>query len=196
MTILTSALLPILQNIVASAAYDKVKNIMYADDDSDNDAFRKVMREAFVSAVKKTKKDANDVQIEKTEREEFRYYQKVIIDEIVLLEPTDKKKYINQDLYIAFKNEVMKRQDALSGLSLALAQECVKTAQENESLLTQLLGDVTEIKDDIKTIKESVTKQPKTFEEMSSNLRGVDRCLADDYHIEAPLSFVKLSLSA
>jgi len=184
MTILTSALLPILQNIVASAAYDKVKNIMYADDDSDNDAFRKVMREAFVDAVKKTKKDANDVQIKKTEREEFRYYQKVIIDEIVLLEPTDKKKYINQDLYIAFKNEVMKRQDALSGLSLALAQECVKTAQKNESLLTQLLGDVTEIKDDIKIIKESVTKQPKTFKEMSSNLRGIDRYLADDYHIE------------
>ena len=71
MTILTSALLPILQNIVASAAYDIVKNIMYADDDSDNDAFRKVMREAFVDAVKKTKKDANDVQIKKTEREEF-----------------------------------------------------------------------------------------------------------------------------
>ena len=122
MTILLTALLPILQSIVAAAAYDKVKNIMYADDGSDNDAFRKVMREAFVDAVKKTRKDANDVQIEKTEREEFRYYQKVIIDEIVHLEPTDKKKYINQDLYTAFKYEIMKRQDALSGLNLALAQ--------------------------------------------------------------------------
>ena len=184
MTIITTALLSILQSILASAAYNNVKNIMYADDGSDNDAFRKVMREAFVAAVKKTKKDANDFQIEKTEREEFRYYQKVIIDEIVHLEPTDKKKYINQDLYIAFKDEVMKRQDALSGLNLALAQECVKTAQENESLLTQLLGDVNEIKDDVKTIKGLVTKQPKTFKEISTNLRGVDRYLADDYHIE------------
>lgn len=184
MTILLTALLPILQSIVAAAAYDKVKNIMYADDGSDNDAFRKVMREAFVDAVKKTRKDANDVQIEKTEREEFRYYQKVIIDEIVHLEPTDKKKYINQDLYTAFKYEIMKRQDALSGLNLALAQECLKTVQKNGSLITQLLGDVTEIKDDVKIIKETVTKQPKTFKEMSSNLRGVDRFLTDEYHIE------------
>ncbi len=184
MTILTSALLPILQNIVASAAYDKVKNIMYADDDSDNDAFRKVMREAFVSAIKKTKKDANDVQIEKTEREEFRYYQKVIKDEIIRLEPPERKRYVNKELYEAFKNEVLKRQETLNGLNLALAQECLKTAQENKTHLTLLLSDVSDMKDDIQTIKESVTKQPKTFEEMSSNLRGVDRCLADDYHIE------------
>lgn len=184
MTILTSALLPILQNILASATYDKVKNIMYADDDSDNDAFRKVMREAFVSAVKKTKKDANDVQIEKTEREEFRYYQKVIKDEIIRLEPPERKRYVNKELYEAFKNEVLKRQETLNGLNLALAQECLKTAQENKTHLTLLLSDVSDMKDDIQTIKESVTKQPKTFEEMSSNLRGVDRCLADDYHIE------------
>lgn len=184
MTILTSALLPILQNILASATYDKVKNIMYADDDSDNDAFRKVMREAFVSAVKKTKKDANDVQIEKTEREEFRYYQKVIKDEIIRLEPPERKRYVNKELYEAFKNEVLKRQETLNGLNLALAQECLKTAQGNKTHLTLLLSDVSDMKDDIQTIKESVTKQPKTFEEMSSNLRGVDRCLADDYHIE------------
>lgn len=183
-TLLTTGIIPILHSILAAAAYDKVKNIMYADDGSENDAFRKVMREAFVAAVKKTRKEANDVQIEKTERDEFRYYQKVIKDEIIHLEQSDRKKYVDKELYEAFRYEVLKRQDALSGLNLALAQECLKIAQENELLLTQLLSDVLEIKDDIQTIKATVTKQPKTFKEMSSNLRGVDRYLADDYHIE------------
>lgn len=184
LTILTTALLPILQSILASALYGKVKNIMCDDDGSDNDAFRKVMRKAFVAAVKNTRKDANDVQIEKTEQEEFRYYQKVIIDEIVHMKPTDRKKYIDKNLYEAFKYEVMQSQYALSHLNLTLAQECVKMGQENALLLTELLNDVTEIKDDIQTIKETIIKQPKTFKEMSSNLRGVERYLVDDYHIE------------
>ena len=141
--------LPILQSVLAAAAYEEIKNVMYADDGSDNDAFRKVMREAFVDAVKKVRKDANDAQIEKAEQEEFRYYQKVIIDEIVHLEPTDRKKYINQELYTAFKYEVMKRQAALQHLNISLAQECMKAEARNSMLLEQLINSVTDISNSV-----------------------------------------------
>ena len=191
MTILSTALLPILQSIVASAAYDKVKNIMCADDGSDNDAFRKVMREAFTDAVKKVRRDSSDATQKKTVADEFRYYLRVLIDDLVKLEPSARKKYIENDLYDAFREEVLNRQDALQHINIALSQAAIQGQQEYARVIDNMheltvaankkLDGITE---DVQSIKEIVKKQPKSFAELSSNLRGIDKYLVGKYHIK------------
>jgi hypothetical protein len=52
--------LPVLQSLVASSISNIALKDLYSNDGSDNDAFRKIMREAFNDAVKKTRKDDND----------------------------------------------------------------------------------------------------------------------------------------
>ena len=130
--------LPVLQSLVATGISEVALRNLYADDGSDNDAFRKIMREAFVDAVKRVRKDASDKMQKKYAVDEFRYYQKALIDELVKMEPVDRKTYIEKDLHQTFKEEVMKRQDALQHISMALAQEAVQHQKEYARIIDDM----------------------------------------------------------
>lgn len=119
-----------LKSLVATGISQVVLKNLYADDGSDNDAFRKIMREAFSNAVKKVRKFSTDSQQQNYVTNEFRFYQRVLIDELVKMEPVDRKKYIENTLYDAFKAEVMKRPDALQHFNMALAQEAVRNSEQ------------------------------------------------------------------
>lgn len=149
-------ILPILLNIIASASYDGIKNLMSEVDNSDNDLFRKEMRKAFVKAVKKVRKETNKPKLAEDEESEFKYYQKVILDDIVKLEPTEKKKYINQQLYSAFKDELLKRKSVLTTLNFSVAQECLKHQHEYENILDELSVSVSEVKRIVSDVKGSL----------------------------------------
>ena len=144
--------LPVLQSLVATGISQVAMADLYSDDGSENDAFRKIMREAFTDAVKKVRKDANDISQTNTIKNEFKYYQKVLIEELIKLEPIDRKKYIEQDLYLAFKSEVMKRQDALQNISLKLAQFAMQNQQQYVNVINdmrQLIVETNQKLDDI-----------------------------------------------
>lgn len=83
--------LPVLQSLVATGISQVALLDMYSDDGSENDDFRRIMREAFTDAVKRVRKDSNDTQQKATIANEFKYYQKVLIDELIKMEPTDRK---------------------------------------------------------------------------------------------------------
>lgn len=121
--------LPVLQSLVATGISQVALADLYSDDGSDNDEFRKIMREAFTNAVKKVRKESSDAAQKNTIVNEFRFYQKVLIDDLVKLEPTDRKKYIEQELYSAFKSELLKSEEALQHISLKLAQEATRNQQ-------------------------------------------------------------------
>ena len=183
--------LPVLQSLVATGISHIALKDLYSDDGSDNDAFRKIMREAFADAVRKVRKDSSDAIQKNTVSNEFRYYQKVLIDDLVKFEPIDRKKFIEQDLYVAFKAEVLKREDALQHISMTLTQVAIQRQQEYAGVIDNMhelmvaanrkLDGITE---DVQSIKEIVKKQPKSFAELSSNLRGVDKHLVGEYHIK------------
>lgn len=130
--------LPVLQSLVATGISHVALADLYSDDGSDNDEFRKIMREAFTNAVKKVRKDSSDATQKKTIVNEFRFYQKVLIDDLVKLEPTDRKKYIEQTLYSAFKSEVLKSEEALQHISIKLAQE----AAHNQQIYVQVIDNL------------------------------------------------------
>lgn len=151
---LKEGILPIIQNIFSSYLFDRIKDLISEDDGSENDAFRKEMREAFVRAVKKVKVNADDQLIEKYKNNEFKYYQKVALEEYIKLQPSDKKKFINQDLYNAFKFEIEQKTEILQNLSLSVAQECLNNQQIYSTLLSQLCESIPEIKQSIDAIWE------------------------------------------
>ena len=183
--------LPVLQSLVASGISHMALKDLYSDDGSDNDAFREIMREAFTDAVKNTRKEDCDATQKIIVANEFRYYRKVLIDDLVKFEPVDRKKYIEQELYAAFKAEVLKREDAIQHINMTLAQAAIQEQQKYVEVIDNMhelmvtanrkLDGITE---DVQSIKEIVKKQPKSFEELSSNLRGVDKHLVGVYHIK------------
>ena len=75
--------LPVLQSLVATGISQVALADLYSDDGSDNDEFRSIMREAFTNAVKKVRKDSSDAAQKNTVVNEFRFYQKVLIDDLV-----------------------------------------------------------------------------------------------------------------
>lgn len=183
--------LPILQSMIATAISNEALKFLDSDDGSDNDAFRKVMREAFVDAVKNVKGRIDDNTQKNYATNEFRYYLKVLIDDLVKLEPVDKKKYIEQDLYAAFKTEVLKRKEALLHINVTLTQEAVrnqlmyaKAIDDMNQLIIETNQKIDNFSADVQTVKEFVANQQKTFKEISSNLRGIDKYLAKEYHVK------------
>ena len=130
--------LPVLQSLVATGIGQVALADLYSDDGSENDAFRKIMREAFTDAVKKGRKDANETSQSNTITNEFKYYQKVLIDELINLEPADRKKYIEQKLYETFKAEVLKREDALKQINMKLAQVAVQNQQKYAQIIDEM----------------------------------------------------------
>lgn len=136
--------LPVLQSLVATGISQVALSDMYSDDGSDNDVFRRIMREAFTDAVKKVRKDSNDAQQKATITNEYRYYQKVLIDELIKMEPADRKKYIEQDLYTAFKEEILKREDFLQNINMKLAQVAVQNQQHYIQMIDEMHQMLTE----------------------------------------------------
>ena len=130
--------LPVLQSLVATGISQVALDDLYSDDGSDNDAFRKIMREAFADAVKKVRKDNNDAANGNTTKNEFRFYQKVLIEELINLEPADRKKYIELKLYEVFKAEVLKREDALKQINMKLAQVAVQNQQKYAQIIDEM----------------------------------------------------------
>lgn len=136
--------LPVLQSLVATGISQVALSDMYSDDGSENDDFRRIMREAFADAVKKVRKDTNDAQQKVTITNEFRYYQKVLIDELIKMEPTDRKRYIEHELYTAFKEEVFKRADFLQNINMKLAQVAVQNQQQYILMIDEMHQMLTE----------------------------------------------------
>ena len=130
--------LPVLKSLVATGIGQVALADLYSDDGSENDAFRKIMREAFADAIKEVRKDANETSQSNTITNEFKYYQRVLIDELINLEPADRKKYIEQKLYEAFKAEVLKREDALKQINMKLAQVAVQNQQKYAQIIDEM----------------------------------------------------------
>lgn len=130
--------LPVLQSLVATGISQIALSDMYSDDGSDNNDFRRIMREAFVEAVKITRKDSSDVSRKSMVTNEFRYYQKVLIDELVKMESPDRKRYIEHDLYEAFKTEVLKREDFINNLNTRLVQIAVQNQQQYAKVIDNM----------------------------------------------------------
>lgn len=130
--------LSVLKNIITTGISQAVQSDLYSDDGSDNDAFRKIMREAFVEAVKKVKKEGNDTLQNNYIQNEFRHYRKVLLDDLVKLESVERKKYIEQDLYAAFKAEILKREEALQHVSMAIVQAAVQNQQKNAQIIEEM----------------------------------------------------------
>lgn len=97
--------LPVLQSIIAAGIYDYLKAECILPSDTLSLSFDDSVKEALCRAIKRYKKVDTD-QAEKQSQEEIRYYLKVLKDDIVNLEPVERKTYIEKNLYKYFKEEV------------------------------------------------------------------------------------------
>ena len=139
-------ILPVLQSIIGSRCNDSL-NEWINDDKYEGDPFRKIMMDAFCAAVSRVKGDAPIIQQDYL-KEDFDAYLDYISQELIKLKPGQRISYIEEDLYNAFKEEVLKRQDALEHVNLLLAQECLRVSAANHSLIEDFGKDIKSIKDD------------------------------------------------
>lgn len=174
--------LPVLQSLVATGISQVALLDMYSDDGSENDDFRRIMREAFTDAVKRVRKDSNDTQQKATIANEFKYYQKVLIDELIKMEPTDRKKYIEQELYTTFKEEVLKRGDFLQNINMKLAQVAIQKQQQYILIIDKMHQLLTETYQKLDTIITDSLKKSALTGLCPSSITDAE----DDYALYIP----------
>ena len=119
-------ILPVLQSIVASLFYDVAKNGIFAKEVDVSLSFDESLKDAFCRAVVKVRNDDDCNLKTKYTQDEFKYYQKVIKDELIGLEPTERNIYVEKTLYKAFKEEVRKSPNAMHQFTFDLVIECRK----------------------------------------------------------------------
>ena len=162
--------LPVLQGVIASGIYEYLKEECTLLHDKLSLSFDESVTEALCRAIKRYK-DIDSDKAEALSHDKIRFYLRVLKDDIIGLEPVDRKKYINNNLYKLFKEEVKKSTTALRHLSLELMKDCKKQQIEilnnlnsvqtkTEQIIENtevLLEDTKEIKVDLKLIKSSLS---------------------------------------
>ena len=129
--------LPIIQNVIASGIYEYLKTECLLPSDTLSLTFDNSVKEALCRAVKKNKKiDRNDAEI--FTDSEFRFYFRVLKDDLINLEPIDRKTYINHNLYKTFVDEVKKSPTAMQHLSLGLIRKSVTLQRQTLSVIEGL----------------------------------------------------------
>ena len=157
-TILGNVGLAILKALVTKGVGRVLEKDLFTDDGTDSDVFRGIMREAFVDAVKKVRKDLPDATQKKYETDEFRYYQKALLDELCKLDSVERKTFIEKDLYIAFKNELLNRQDGLAHVNMAMASECLGQLQVFNEKIENLGKEMADVKNGLTTMSDKLKK--------------------------------------
>ena len=91
--------LPVIQSLIASGIYEYLKDECLLPSDSLSLTFDNSVKEALCRAVKKYKAiDRDDAEI--FADSEFSYYFRVLKDDLLNLEPINRKIYIYQNLYL------------------------------------------------------------------------------------------------
>lgn len=132
-------MLPIIQSIVASWTYDVMNNCLSSQNEKTSITLDDSLHQAMCRAVERVV-SGNDVAKAKYSSEEIRYYKKVLYDELIKLEPADRKKYVSKEIYEAFREEAKKSPNILNNITYSLIVECRKTQQESISVIADLVS--------------------------------------------------------
>ena len=171
-------ILPVLQSVIASGIYEYLKEECLMPNDKLSLSFEKCVTEALCRAIQRYKNFDKD-KADALSHDEIKYYLRVLKDELVNLEPVDRKTYIDKNLYKFFKEEVKKSPTALNHLSFDLVMKCIKQHSITLDILKSiqpkiehiientetLLDETNEIKADIQSLKTSIS----TFQNASYN---------------------------
>ncbi len=129
--------LPVIQSLIASGIYEYLKDECLLPSDSLSLTFDNSVKEALCRAVKKYKAiDRDDAEI--FADSEFSYYFRVLKDDLLNLEPINRKKYIDQNLYKTFVDEVKKSPTAMRHLSFGLIRQSMSLQRQTLNVIMNL----------------------------------------------------------
>jgi tetratricopeptide (TPR) repeat protein len=191
--------LPIIQNVIASGIYEYLKTECLLPSDTLSLTFDNSVKEALCRAVKKSKKiDRDDAEI--FADSEFRFYFKVLKDDLINLEPIDRKTYINQNLYKTFVDEVKKSPTAMRHLSFRLIRHSVSLQRQALSVIeglstaiNQTLSNTEEILSKEDVISRQVEEVKITSEESRAVLEEIRKTLKEQSTLSVQQVSTRLS---
>lgn len=129
--------LPIIQSVIASGIFEYLKDECILPSDKLTLSFDESVQEALCRAIK-LYKNVDSEAAEKDSKQEIRYYLKVLKDELINLEPVERKTYIEKNLYRYFKEEVKKSPTAIRHLSMDVMRECNRAQKDVLAALSDI----------------------------------------------------------
>ena len=118
-TELTTYVLPILQSIIASRMDSSMNDWAKIENNSDEGKFNLIMKKAFIVVVEKIKGCSPKI-IKDNVDELFDDCRDAVLQEILSTEPVHVKAYVEEKLYVAFKNELENCEKAIPFINKAI----------------------------------------------------------------------------
>ena len=163
-------LLPVMQSIIASWLYEKGQKIFSGSKNVDTVSFDESIEEALSRAIKKTSWLSENMDI----HSESKYYKMALLSHLADMEPEDRLRYVNKDLFESFREELKKSPHALRHLTFELILKCKKQQQESLELLKDI-GKIT--KETFENTERILEEQHKANDKLDRIGKSVDEIL-------------------
>lgn len=182
-TELTTYVLPILQSIIASRMDSSMNDWAKIENNSDEGKFNLIMKKAFIAAVEKVKGCSPKI-IKDNVDELFDDCRDAVLQEILSTEPVHVKAYVEEKLYVAFKNELENCEEAIPFINKAI----LTAIQQQSSILYKNIQTLQEKDSDIQKATESILKITKKI----MGEKGFSACKIIPYIDKTPISLPRL----